>query len=65
MIPKKMRDKARDEKCVKEVEEFTECCKNSNILMVVKCRDQNKNLKACLTKWYNDEGFKEICKNEY
>ncbi|XP_066253147.1 COX assembly mitochondrial protein homolog [Euwallacea similis] len=65
LIPKKMRDLARDEKCVQEVKDFTECCRNSNILMVVKCRKENTKLKDCLTKWYNHEPFKEQCKNLY
>ncbi|XP_030751909.1 COX assembly mitochondrial protein homolog [Sitophilus oryzae] len=65
MIPKKMRDIARVEKCSQEVEQFTECCKNSNVLMVIKCREQNNNLKKCLTEWYNNEEFKEYCKNLY
>nr|XP_053649012.1 COX assembly mitochondrial protein homolog [Cherax quadricarinatus] len=57
-IPKKMRDIARSEKCATEVEEFTKCCKDSSFSMVVKCRPQNTALWDCLTKWYNDEGFK-------
>lgn len=65
LIPKKMRDIARVEKCFKEVEQFTECCKANNLLMVVKCRNQNSALKECLTKWYNDEEFKERCKKLY
>ncbi|KAG5888762.1 hypothetical protein JTB14_021507 [Gonioctena quinquepunctata] len=65
MVPKKMREKARIEKCFKEVEEFTECCKDNGLLMVVKCRKENSALKECLTNWYNDEGFKEECKKEY
>ncbi|KAK8730449.1 hypothetical protein OTU49_008016 [Cherax quadricarinatus] len=64
-IPKKMRDIARSEKCATEVEEFTKCCKDSSFSMVVKCRPQNTALWDCLTKWYNDEGFKEHCKNIY
>lgn len=65
MIPKKMRDKARDEKCNEEVKQFTECCKDHSVLMVVACRRENAALKNCLTRWYEDEGFKEQCKNEY
>ncbi|KAF7273281.1 COX assembly mitochondrial protein homolog isoform X2 [Rhynchophorus ferrugineus] len=48
-----------------EVADFTQCCKNNNLLMVVKCRAENSKLKDCLTKWYNDEAFKEHCKNLY
>ncbi|XP_017767858.1 PREDICTED: COX assembly mitochondrial protein homolog [Nicrophorus vespilloides] len=65
MIPKKMRDIAKVEKCTKEVEEFTKCCRDSNILMAFTCRDQNSALKSCLGKWYNNEEFKERCKKEY
>ncbi|KAJ3645023.1 hypothetical protein Zmor_022716 [Zophobas morio] len=65
MIPKKMREIARDEKCKDYVEKFTECCKNSNVLMIFKCRAENAALKDCLTRWYEDEGFKNRCKNEY
>lgn len=65
LVAKKMRDIAREEKCFKEVGSFTECCKENNILMVVKCRKENSELKECLTKWYNDAGFKEHCKNLY
>lgn len=65
MIPKKMRDKARDEKCVEEVKNFTECCKSNNVLMVLFCRKENSALKSCLTKWYEDDNFKNECKQEY
>ncbi|GJQ82227.1 hypothetical protein Trydic_g19429 [Trypoxylus dichotomus] len=65
MIPKKMREIAKEEKCAEEVKKFTECCKDSSILMVVKCREQNNALKECLTHWYQDESFKERCKQEY
>lgn len=64
-IPKKMRDIARQEKCTAEVEEFTKCCKDSGLLMVVHCRQQNATLKGCLTKWYQDEEFKKRCTDEF
>ncbi|EFA08617.1 COX assembly mitochondrial protein homolog [Tribolium castaneum] len=65
MIPKKMREIARDEKCTDAVEKFTECCKNNNILMTFMCRKENAALKECLTRWYEDEDFKNRCKEEY
>lgn len=65
LVTKKMRDIARAEKCVQEVADFTECCKNTGILMVVKCRNENSALKSCLTRWYEDEDFKNRCKQEY
>ncbi|KAK9883313.1 hypothetical protein WA026_001493 [Henosepilachna vigintioctopunctata] len=65
LIPQKMRDKAKIEKCAEEVRKFTECCAGSNIMMVYKCREENRNLKVCLTKWYENEDFRNICKEEY
>ncbi|XP_056631902.1 COX assembly mitochondrial protein homolog [Diorhabda carinulata] len=65
MIPKKMREIARVEKCFKEVEEFTKCGKDAGLLMVFNCRAENDRLKSCLTHWYRDEDFKERCKKEY
>ncbi|XP_036726297.1 COX assembly mitochondrial protein homolog isoform X1 [Balaenoptera musculus] len=64
LIPKIMREKAR-ERCSEQVEDFTKCCKDSGILMVVKCRKENSALKECLTAYYNDPTFYEECKMEY
>ncbi|KAI4457204.1 cox assembly mitochondrial protein [Holotrichia oblita] len=65
MIPKKMREIAKIEKCAEEVLKFTECCKGNSVLMVVRCREQNSALKECLSHWYQDKDFKERCKKEY
>ncbi|KAM9601143.1 COX assembly mitochondrial protein homolog isoform 3-T4 [Trichechus inunguis] len=59
-----MREKAR-ERCSEQVQDFTRCCKDSGILMVVKCRKENSALKDCLTAYYNDPAFYEECKMEY
>ncbi|XP_038287581.1 COX assembly mitochondrial protein homolog isoform X1 [Canis lupus familiaris] len=64
LIPKIMREKAR-ERCSEQVQDFTRCCKDSGILMVVKCRKENSALKECLTAHYNDPAFYEECKMEY
>ncbi|XP_078288707.1 COX assembly mitochondrial protein homolog [Panthera onca] len=64
LIPKIMREKAR-ERCSEQVQDFTKCCKDSGILMVVKCRKENSALKECLTAHYNDPAFYEECKMEY
>ncbi|KAM9075477.1 COX assembly mitochondrial protein homolog isoform 4-T4 [Megaptera novaeangliae] len=64
LIPKIMREKAR-ERCSEQVEDFTKCCKDSGILMVVKCRKENSALKECLTAYYHDPTFYEECKMEY
>ncbi|KAJ8972362.1 hypothetical protein NQ317_018475 [Molorchus minor] len=65
LVTKKMRDIAKAEKCVKEVADFSACCTDSNLLMVVKCRKENTALKNCLTKWYENEDFREYCTQEY
>ncbi|XP_037356533.1 COX assembly mitochondrial protein homolog [Talpa occidentalis] len=53
------------ERCSEQVQDFTKCCKDSGILMVVKCQKQNSALKECLTAYYNDPAFYEECKLEY
>lgn len=60
-----MREIARNEKCSEEVQNFSKCCKESSLLMVAQCRNENDALKSCLTKWYEDEEFKERCTKEY
>lgn len=65
LVMKKVRDRTRDEKCIEEVAEFSKCCKDAGVLMVVKCRKENTALKACLTKWYTNEDFVEECKQQY
>jgi len=60
-----MRAIAKAEKCVPEVEAFTECCKSSSIAMVITCRKQNQDLKDCMLRWYKDEEFQARCRNEY
>ena len=55
LIPQIMRDRGKAEKCVAEVKAFEACCKESSLLMVVKCRNENSMLKNCLTGWYNNQ----------
>uniref|UniRef100_A0A803KBH2 COX assembly mitochondrial protein n=1 Tax=Xenopus tropicalis TaxID=8364 RepID=A0A803KBH2_XENTR len=64
LIPKIMREKARV-LCSDKVEAFTKCCKESGLLMVVKCRNENAALKECLTLHYKDPALYEECKQEY
>ncbi|XP_003480042.3 COX assembly mitochondrial protein homolog [Cavia porcellus] len=64
LIPKIMREKAK-ERCSEQVQDFTKCCKDSGLLMVIKCRKENSALKECLTAYYNDPAFYEECKMEY
>lgn len=65
LIPKKMRERARKEKCPKEVAEFDKCCKEASYAMVYKCQDVNSALKSCLSGWYSNEEFRQECTTEY
>ncbi|XP_053694998.1 COX assembly mitochondrial protein homolog [Sabethes cyaneus] len=65
LIPKIMRERAKTEKCLEEVQYFETCCKDAGILMPMKCQTENKALKACYLKWYNDEHFKAECREIY
>ncbi|XP_076233212.1 COX assembly mitochondrial protein homolog [Calliopsis andreniformis] len=65
LIPQKMRDKARTEKCSEVVKEFSDCCKKNRYLMVIRCRGENSSLRECLGYWFNNEKFKEECTQEY
>ncbi|XP_034182547.1 COX assembly mitochondrial protein homolog [Osmia lignaria lignaria] len=65
LIPQKMRDRAKEEKCVKEVQEFAKCCKDSNFLMVFRCKELNNALISCLELWYKDPQFKNECTQAY
>ncbi|CAG9860174.1 unnamed protein product [Phyllotreta striolata] len=65
LIPKKMRELTRTEKCQMEVDQFNECAKINGLSSVLKCRPENALLKECLAKWYTDENFIEHCTQIY
>lgn len=65
LIPTKLRDRTKAEKCVPEVEAFTKCCKASGFWMIYKCRAENKILQNCLRQWYENKEFQEECTEEY
>lgn len=65
MVPKKMRDIAKVEKCTEQVQKFSACCAQNNVLMVFSCQKENSELKECLSQWYKDEDFKKRCTEEY
>uniref|UniRef100_A0A0A9X4S7 COX assembly mitochondrial protein n=1 Tax=Lygus hesperus TaxID=30085 RepID=A0A0A9X4S7_LYGHE len=65
LIPKKMREKAKAEKCTTEVADFHACCKENGLTLVFSCQKENQKMKDCLAHWYNDEGFKKLCREEY
>jgi len=65
LIPKLIREVAKTEKCFPEVEAFNRCCQDSKLLMAFQCREVNEQLKTCLAGWYQNEEFKEECKERY
>ncbi|XP_050389882.1 COX assembly mitochondrial protein homolog [Patella vulgata] len=65
MIPAKMKEKAKKEKCQEEIIAFGKCSKEQGFMMPFKCRGQAKILEKCLTAWYENEEFQKQCKEEY
>ncbi|XP_015191239.1 PREDICTED: COX assembly mitochondrial protein homolog [Polistes dominula] len=65
LIPQIMRDRAKEEKCFLEVEEFKKCCQENNMSFVFNCKNENNKLKHCLEQWYNNKDFQEECKQMY
>ncbi len=65
MVPKIMRERAKETHCSEEVKAFETCCKANSILMVVNCRVENDALKACLGRWYQNDGFIKECTDIY
>ncbi|XP_064482400.1 COX assembly mitochondrial protein homolog [Ornithodoros turicata] len=65
LIPQRMRDRARDEKCTQLVEKFGVCCKKQGLLLPFLCQKENKALKACLVEWYNKPEFRKECTEQY
>ncbi|PVD32142.1 hypothetical protein C0Q70_07571 [Pomacea canaliculata] len=65
LIPQKMKEKAKKERCAKEVKDFGDCAKDQGVLLPFMCRAVAKHLEQCLTASYKDPAFKEKCKEEY
>lgn len=65
LIPMKMREKAKAEKCFDLVSSFQDCCSQNSLLMVVYCRKENTAMKDCMQKWYTNEEFRKECEEEY
>lgn len=45
--------------------EFHDCCLNSGLLNVIKCRKENEVMKSCMEKWYYNEDFIKECTEQY
>lgn len=65
LIPKKVRDISKKEKCPDEIQKFEFCAKETGLLMPMKCRRENTVMIECLQKWFEDEEFNLRCKTEY
>ncbi|EGI62732.1 COXM1 protein, partial [Acromyrmex insinuator] len=65
LVPKLIRERTKSEKCVNEVKEFHDCCLNSGLLHVVKCRKENDKMKACMEKWFYNQDFIKECTEQY
>ncbi|XP_069106109.1 COX assembly mitochondrial protein homolog [Argopecten irradians] len=65
LIPMVMRDKAWMEKCRPEVIAFEKCAKKEEFMMMFRCREKNNIMQRCVKAWFQDEDFKEECKQIY
>ncbi|GIX73615.1 COX assembly mitochondrial protein [Caerostris darwini] len=65
LIPKKLLEKAKKEKCAEEVKAFSDCCSANGIMMTFRCKPQCNTLTKCLEKWCYDEELKNQAKEEY
>lgn len=65
LIPMKIRDRTKSEKCVAETEEFAKCCKDAGLLMTWKCKAETKTFNECLIRWYKDENLIKECTEQY
>ncbi|XP_037024416.1 COX assembly mitochondrial protein homolog [Bradysia coprophila] len=65
LVPKIMRERAKETHCAEVVKAFETCCKANNVLMVVNCRAENDALKTCLGRWYKDASFINECTDIY
>lgn len=44
---------------------FAKCGKENGLSIIFNCRTENELLQNCLMKWWNNEEFREECKNQY
>ncbi|XP_018318105.1 COX assembly mitochondrial protein homolog isoform X2 [Mycetomoellerius zeteki] len=65
LVPKLMRERIKSEKCVNEVKEFHDCCLNSGLLNVIKCRKENDKMIACMKEWFFNQDFIKECTEQY
>lgn len=65
LIPKIMRERTKTEKCINEVKDFHNCCLDSGILHVVKCRKENEIMKSCMERWFYNQDFIKECTEQY
>lgn len=65
VIPKKMRELIKTDKCAKEVKDFSKCCGKSELFMVMKCRKENAVMRECYERWFFNEDFRKECTERY
>ncbi|RWS12031.1 COX assembly mitochondrial protein-like protein, partial [Dinothrombium tinctorium] len=76
LIPKLIRDRVRQEHCAEYANgnidcrfaicnTFEKCGKDHGLLLTFKCRQENRAMVECMTKWYRDENLIKECTEEY
>ena len=65
LIPKKVRELARTEKCNIQNMEFAKCAKDAGLLMPFNCRKARDDLYQCMEQYYNNPEFVQKVTEEY
>lgn len=65
LIPQKMKQRAKAEKCLEAVTEFGKCSQVQGLMLPFRCRTEVAVMKACLSAAYQDEAFRDECKQQY
>jgi hypothetical protein len=52
------------EKCMSFTKAFGDCAKEASIMVVFKCRDENRAMQDCLSREYNEEKFAQFLQSQ-
>jgi ribosomal protein S12 len=63
VLRKQLQLEAR-QKCQHAFKAFSDCAKETGLLVVFQCRQQNSDMSTCMEQHYNEEEFKKFCDRE-
>lgn len=65
LIPKMARERLKVEHCREQKAAFDRCCLANGLLMVAKCREENRCFQDCMARWFFDRSFMAECTEAY